>query len=213
MVLAPEHPLVDVIVRATSGPATTSTTGRARARRVEGHVRPDGTPGRRRRAATASSRREVASSSARPEGREKTGVFTGAFAINPTNDAAHPDLHRRLRADGLRHRRDHGRARARRARLRVRARSSSSADRPRHPAARRVAASTASTPTSADVARGVRRRRRRDDLDQRASRSTASTSPTAKQAITEWLEQRGRRRADRHLQAARLAVQPAALLG
>ena len=37
---------------------------------------------------------------------------------------ADPDLDRRLRADGVRHRRDHGRARPRRARLRVRARCS-----------------------------------------------------------------------------------------
>ena len=37
-----------------------------------------------------------------------------------------PDVRRRLRADGVRHRRDHGGARARRARLRVRRRSSAS---------------------------------------------------------------------------------------
>ena len=64
---------------------------------------------------------EDASSSARPRAREKTGVFTGAFAVNPTNGWNDPDLRRRLRADGLRHRRDHGGARARPARLRVRA--------------------------------------------------------------------------------------------
>ena len=52
--------------------------------------------------------------------KEKTGVFTGAYAINPVNGRAVPDLDRRLRAHQLRHRRDHGRARARRARLRVR---------------------------------------------------------------------------------------------
>ena len=43
--------------------------------------------------------------------RTKTGVFTGAYAINPVNGEQHPDLDRRLRARGLRHRRDHGRAR------------------------------------------------------------------------------------------------------
>ena len=42
----------------------------------------------------------------------------------PATGAADPDLDRRLRADGVRHRRDHGRARARRARLRVRERRS-----------------------------------------------------------------------------------------
>ncbi len=53
--------------------------------------------------------------------KDKTGVFTGAFAINPATNGTDPDLDRRLRARELRHRRDHGRARARRARLRVRA--------------------------------------------------------------------------------------------
>ena len=52
--------------------------------------------------------------------KEKTGVFTGAYAVNPATGAAIPDLDRRLRADGVRHRRHHGRARPRRARLRVR---------------------------------------------------------------------------------------------
>ena len=56
--------------------------------------------------------------------REKTGVAIGADADQPGQRRAHPDLHRRLRAGRLRHRRDHGRARPRRARLRVRARSS-----------------------------------------------------------------------------------------
>ncbi len=50
-----------------------------------------------------------------------------------------PDLRRRLRADGLRHRGDHGGARARRARLRVRARVRPP-DRRRRAAARRLAA-------------------------------------------------------------------------
>ncbi len=54
------------------------------------------------------------------DARAKTGVFTGAFATNPVNGARNPGLHRRLRADGLRHRRDHGRARSGRARLGVR---------------------------------------------------------------------------------------------
>ena len=50
----------------------------------------------------------------------KTGVFTGHHATNPVNGERLPDLGRRLRADGLRHRRDHGRPGARRARPRVR---------------------------------------------------------------------------------------------
>ena len=57
----------------------------------------------------------------------------------PHERVEHPDLHRRLRADGLRHRRDHGGARARRTRLRVRARVRP-ADPVRRAAARRLAA-------------------------------------------------------------------------
>ena len=53
--------------------------------------------------------------------KEKTGVFTGLPRGQPRQRRADPDLGRRLRPDGLRHGRDHGRARARRARLRVRA--------------------------------------------------------------------------------------------
>ena len=50
----------------------------------------------------------------------KTGVFTGHFVDQPGERRAAARLGRRLRADGLRHRRDHGRPRARRARPRVR---------------------------------------------------------------------------------------------
>ncbi len=52
--------------------------------------------------------------------KDKTGVFTGAYAINPANGANDSDLDCRLRAGRLRHGRDHGRARTRPARLRVR---------------------------------------------------------------------------------------------
>ncbi len=54
--------------------------------------------------------------------KAKTGVFTGAYAVNPVNGRKDPDLGRRLRADGLRHRRDHGGPGPRRARPRVRPR-------------------------------------------------------------------------------------------
>jgi len=50
--------------------------------------------------------------------RTRAGVFSWQrIAINPVNGAQRPDLGRRLRPHGLRHRRHHGRARARRARL------------------------------------------------------------------------------------------------
>ncbi len=103
MVLAPEHPLVDALVPAAwpegtddgldaAGAATAGRGGR-RLPRGRGRARP-----------TSSDRRTS---------KDKTGVFTGAYAINPVNGDADPGLHRRLRADGLRHRRDHGRARRR----------------------------------------------------------------------------------------------------
>ncbi len=40
--------------------------------------------------------------------KEKTGVFTGGYAINPVNRSAHPDMDCGLRVDELWHRRDHG---------------------------------------------------------------------------------------------------------
>ncbi len=162
MVLAPEHPLVDVIVAdrvARRDVATTSTTcpTRGRASSALDELPAEAVRAYREFAAQKSELERQA------EGREKTGVFTGAFAINPTNGANDPDLHRRLRADGLRHRGDHGGARARRARLRVRATSSScpivAVIRPPD---EWLARRAASTPTRRRrVARGVRRRRRR----------------------------------------------------
>ena len=137
----------------TTGRATRSTRGRASSALTDP---PPEAVRRYREFAAAKSELER-----QAEGREKTGVFTGAFAINPTNDAAHPDLHRRLRADGLRHRRDHGGARARRARLRVRARVRA-ADRAGDPPERRVAR------------RARRGRRRRERPGPRRTSATAS---------------------------------------
>jgi hypothetical protein len=51
--------------------------------------------------------------------RDKTGTFTGAFAVNPATGQRIP-VWSGLRADGIRDRRHHGRPRPRRARLRVR---------------------------------------------------------------------------------------------
>ena len=91
MVLAPEHPLVEHLT----------------------------TPDQRDAVAGVSRRHRAQDIVARKVNKEKTGVFTGAYAINPATGSRHPDLDRRLRAHGLRHRRDHGRSRPRRARLRV----------------------------------------------------------------------------------------------
>ena len=66
---------------------------------------------------------------------DKRGVFTGAYLRNPFTGAAGAAVPRRLRAHGLRHRRDHGRARRGPARLGLRhgprpARSSAPSSRP-----------------------------------------------------------------------------------
>ena len=44
---------------------------------------------------------------------EKEGFATGYYAVNPYSGEKVPDLGGQLRADGLRHRRHHGRTRAR----------------------------------------------------------------------------------------------------
>ena len=75
---------------------------------------------RTRRCASTRSTPARAATEDRAADEAKTGVFTGHHVTNPVNGERLPDLGRRLRADGLRHRRDHGRARARRARPRVR---------------------------------------------------------------------------------------------
>ncbi len=93
-VLAPEHPLVERFAERSP-----------EAEALRAYVR---------HAATMKSEERAAA-------EEKTGVFTGFYAINPVSRRPHPDLGRRLRADGLRHGRDHGGARPRRARLRLRA--------------------------------------------------------------------------------------------
>ena len=80
-------------------------------------------PARAQRDAVEAYRRQVAAKdivSRKVGEREKTGVFTGAYAHNPATGRADPGLDRRLRADGVRHRGHHGGAGARRARLRVR---------------------------------------------------------------------------------------------
>ena len=67
MVLAPEHPLVDLIVTEEQWPAIREYREKtARKSDLE--------------------RTELA--------KEKTGVFTGAYAINPANEREDPDLDR-----------------------------------------------------------------------------------------------------------------------
>ena len=184
MVLAPEHPLVDELLAPTWPDGTpASWTG--------GAATPE--------AAVAAYRRQAGSKSdieRQVESREKTGVFIGAYGAQPRERRAHPGLHRRLRADGLRHRGDHGGARPGRAGLGVR-RGLRPADRPHRAAARRL---------------GGRRlpRRRAGDQQRLPRRPGRGRGQAGHHRVA---GQGGLRRGHRHLQAAGLAVQPPALLG
>ena len=115
---------------------------------------------------------------------------------------ADPDLGRRLRADGVRHRRDHGRAGARRARLRVRAAV--------RPADRQVVA-------PADGERRCRgaptSRTPRDEVLVNSGEFTGLPAPEAKRAIVDVARGARAGRADHRLPAARLAALAPALLG
>ena len=112
MVLAPEHPLVDELTSGGAWPEGTPQTWRF----PEGHHDPaeDWTPAAaiqayREASALLTDRQRV------QEGFQKTGVFTGSYAVNPMTGRADTRVRGRLRAHGIRHRRDHGGARARRA--------------------------------------------------------------------------------------------------
>ena len=167
MVLAPEHPLVDVIT-ANQWPddQLTQRLREQRARRVEGPVRCDGSAARGRQPLPRLRRGQVRSRTA--IGRQgEDGRLHRCVRDQPDEQRAHPDLHCRLRADGVRHRRDHGGARARRTRLRVRARVRT-ADRSRHRAERRVArGARRRSERHHHLVGGVRRRRRRVQLRER----------------------------------------------
>ena len=104
----------------------------------------------------------------------------------PGERRADPDLRGRLRADGVRHGRDHGGPRTRRARRRVRT-SVRPADRP-----------------------GDRRRREADLL---GPVQTGRTRQEAKPAIVAWLSEHGEGEAGDQLPPARLELLAAALLG
>jgi leucyl-tRNA synthetase len=89
MVLAPEHPLVDRIVASEWPDATLMPDIDDVPLAWKGIFGIDGLPAEavRRYREFAGPKSEL---ERQAEGREKTGVFTGAFAINPTNGAAIP---------------------------------------------------------------------------------------------------------------------------
>ena len=112
VVLAPEHPLVDALTTPASGPA------------VEAFV------------AEVSTHSDVERMSSRGPGRQARGVHR-LLRDQPVHRRAGAGLPGRLRAHGLRHRRDHGRARRGPARLGLR-RGLRAAHRPHRPAPRRL---------------------------------------------------------------------------
>ena len=144
---------------------------RARARAPAGRA-----AGRRDRARRRGSRLRAASrprgSTAERETREKTGVFTGRYATNPVERRADPDLGRRLRADGA------------------------TAPARSWPCPRTTSA-TASSPRRFDLPIVDRHRRRTDTLVQLRPVRRPAVARTARRAIIEWLDERGRRRGRR----------------
>ncbi len=101
LVLAPEHPLIGTVVPEAWPEGTHQVwTG--------GHATPAEAVAAYRAQAEAKSDVER-----QAEAKDKTGVFTGAYATPPGHPGARSGLHRRLRADGVRHRRHHGRPRTR----------------------------------------------------------------------------------------------------
>ena len=110
MVLAPEHPLVDSVVPVAWPEGTHEAwTG--------GHA----DPGRRRRRLPRAGRGQVGRRAA-GRGQGQDGRLHRCVRHQPRQRRAGPGLHRRLRADGVRHRRDHGRPGPRPPRLRLRPR-------------------------------------------------------------------------------------------
>ena len=163
-------------------------------------------PGRRRRRVPQAGRRQVGRRAAgRGQGQDRR--LHRRVRDQPGQRRAGAGVHRRLRPDGLRHRRDHGRAR----------RTTAATSRSRGPSSCRCAASssrpTAAAPTRRRgttrslVRREDRQLRRRRDLPGRPGRRR-------RQGHDHRLAGRARhRRGHRQLPPARLAVQPPALLG
>ena len=176
-VLAPEHPLAIELARGTEHEAA-----------VVDYVR----------------RTAALSEVERAEEKQKTGVFTGRNVDQSGQRRGDPRLGRRLRADGVRHRRDHGGAGPRRARPRVR-----DDVRPADPPGGRPAGRRRRIRRG----RGVRRPLGRRGAGQLRRVHRAAARRTGKAAIIAWLEEREPGPRPHRVPAARLAAVAAALLG
>ena len=133
--------------------------------------------------------------------RPKTGVDLGVTATNPVNGAAGPGVGLRLRAGRLRHRRDHGGARRGPARLGLRRRSSGM------PIIRTIQPPE-DWEGEAFTGRGAAINSANDEVS-----LDGLEVAEAKSRIIAWLESKGAGQGHRQLPAARLAAEPAALLG
>ena len=184
MVLAPEHELVD-------------DAGRRRVAR--GHRRRGGPTARpprpRPSRPTARDRGEVRSGAPGEQGQDRR--LHSALRHQSCQRQRGPGLHRRLRADRLRHRRDHG-------------------------GARRTTSATGTSPREfgLPIVEVIRRRRHFAGARTPATATLVNSGyldglsvASAKEAITARLEADGRGRAPHRVQAAGLAVRPAAVLG
>ena len=112
------HPPGHAVRRHVHGAGARAPAGRPDrpGRLARGHPRRRGpaaraTPGRGGRRVPRAGRGRSPTSSARPRPGTRPASSPARYATNPVNGERDPGLRRRLRADGLRHRRDHGRAR------------------------------------------------------------------------------------------------------
>ena len=129
--------------------------------------------------------REYVRHAARAHGRRARGEGEGRRLHRPLRGQpgqrrADPDLGRRLRPDGVRHRRDHGRAGARRARLRVRG-------------AVRAAGPQVVAPADGEDAPedGAFVAHTENEVLVNSGEFTRPAAPEGKRAIVEWLAERG----------------------
>ncbi len=184
MVLAPEHPLVDVIA-----PDQWPTDSPFEWRGTFGL---DKFPAEAVRLVPRVRGAEVGARTSGRRPREDRRVHR-RVRQEPDQRLERPDLHRRLRAHGLRHRGDHGGARARPARLRVRRRVRPPRRR-RGASARRVVRSARALARRARRRSGPRRTPATASAWRRATtrcRSTGSRMADAKDRIIGWLEEAG----------------------
>ena len=152
---------------------------------------------------TCATPRARARPSASTRTRPKTGVDTGRTVVNPVNGERIPVWVSRLRADGVRHRRDHGRAR----------RTTSATTRSRRSSGCRSARSSR-PPTAATDATRPTSRTAADEVMVNSGQFTGLPRRRGDAAPwSQWLEETRPRRGHDRLPPARLAGLAPALLG